>query len=168
MLEDAGKPWKSSQDGLNPTLAFILCLLAGPIGFLYFGIAEMAAVGAVFLAGAACSYWIWSAMFPEFIGFSLVLLAFTARRSASCPDANASRREAKWPAGSFARARLLSISLSIDLGILCLGETILGQIWMRIGIAHPLGIFLSLCITLPVGIGLAMVVRQRLLGVHSR
>jgi hypothetical protein len=135
MLEDAGKPWKSSQDGLNPTLAFILCLLAGPIGFLYFGIAEMAAVGAVFLAGAACSYWIWSA---------------------------------KWPAGSFARARLLSISLSIDLGILCLGETILGQIWMRIGIAHPLGIFLSLCITLPVGIGLAMVVRQRLLGVHSR
>lgn len=157
-------PWNDSHPGSNPSLAFALCLLTGPFGLLYLGLAETVMAGTVFIIGLACSYWIWSTMLPEFIGFSLVLLAFTAKRWTVPPEGRHKHSQAKWPAGSFHRAKCLSTMLSFDMGILCLGESILGQIWKGMGTANILGILLTICITLPVGSAFIWLFRKRILG----
>ena len=73
---------KSRHGDVNPSIAFLLCLFAGPLGLLCLGMAETLLVGTVFLAGAGLSYLIWPVLIPGFIGFGHVLLAFAAARGA--------------------------------------------------------------------------------------
>lgn len=165
MPERTDVPRNNSHPGSKPLTAFALCLILGPLGLLYLGIPETVTIGLVYLAGLGVSYWIWPSMLPEFIGFSLVLLAFAAKRWAAYPLSN----PFLWvPRRPFARALPMAGIMLFDLGMLCIGEAILEQFWMEYGKVHILGIFLSLCISLPIGFLLVHALRENILRRISR
>jgi hypothetical protein len=158
-------PGNNSHPGHQPLAAFLLCLVFGPLGLLYLGVIETVIVGSIYLAGIAAFYWIWAPMLPEFIGFSLVLLAFAAKKCAgfTCSGfVQGNQRQ------SYARVWPMAVALLIDLGMLCIGGAILKQFRMAFGKVHILGIFLSLCISLPVGFLFFKALRENILRRISR
>lgn len=165
MSERIDIPRNNSHPGSKPLTAFALCLVFGPFGLLYLGILEAVIVGSAYLTGLGVSYWIWPTMLPEFIGFSLVLLAFSAKRWTLFPHSASVHQIPRKP---FARAWPMAGIMLVDMGILCMGEAILKQFWMEYGKVHILGIILSLCITLPIGFLIVHALRENILQRISR
>lgn len=148
MTESKDAPRNNSHPGINPSAAFLLCLFLGPLGLLRFGKAETLIVGSVYLAGIGAAYWIWPSMLPEFIGFSLVLLAFTGKRWAEARQSDLNGMDGS---NSDSGTRTIAVALLIDIAMLCAGEAVLKQLWIQFHQMHILGVILSLCVTLPVG-----------------